>query len=125
MPVLLLIIPDYSQRPQSIWVQLFSQLIPKHTSSSESQAALTRLRQADDERFKLIDQLRDSKDETKSVQGIIELSDRLFNADVLRSRVGNDQTQLRGAIEHNDRGTGPAIKPEWSEQLVECYGRRG
>ena len=39
------------------------------TYSAESQAALVRLRQADDERFKLIDQLRDSKDETKSVQG--------------------------------------------------------
>ena len=39
------------------------------TFSAESQAAIVRLRQADDERFQLIDQLRDSKEETKSIQG--------------------------------------------------------
>jgi len=53
-------------------VRLQNEIARSEYNSSESQAALTRLRQADDERFKLIDQLRDSKDETKSVQAELE-----------------------------------------------------
>lgn len=65
--------------------------------SAESQAALVRLRQADDERFKLIDQLRDSKDETKSVQGKCWITAVLLTEPVLQPNWKQSNTITRSS----------------------------